>query len=88
MERPTSPPWKAVLDYISPSGAPAAVMARDGGLVAEVSHAPDALLIAAAPLLMDACEAVMKEDEISGGQLLSRHSYLLVRAALLKARAG
>jgi hypothetical protein len=86
--QPTSPPWKAVLDYISPSGFPAAVMTREGELVAEVSCSPDALLIAATPLLLDACEAVLKEDELSGGQLLSRQSYLLVRAALLKARQG
>jgi hypothetical protein len=88
MEKPTPPPWKAVLDYIAPSGAPAAIVTRYGELVAEVSHQPDALLIAAAPLLLEACEAVMKEDDLSGGQLLSRQSYLLIQAALLKARAG
>ncbi len=88
MDAPTPPPWQAVLDYISPSGAPAAVVNRRGELVAEVNHVADAVLIAAAPLLLDACVAVMEEDRLSGGQLLTSQSYLLLQAALLKARGG
>ncbi len=88
MNRPTPPPWEAVLPYISASGAPAAVMTRYGELVAEVSNPADAGLISAAPLLLDACEAVLREDEISGGELLSRQTYLLVQAAILKAKRG
>jgi len=86
MNQPTPPPWETVLPYISASGAPAAVMTRYGELVAEVTHPADAALIAAAPLLLDACEAVMREDEISGGEMLSRQTFLLLQAAIMKAK--
>jgi hypothetical protein len=86
MTKSTPPPWEAVHPYISPSGAPAAVVSRQGELIAEVSNPVDAALIAAAPLLLDACLAILREDEITGGALLSRQSHLLLRAAVLKAR--
>jgi hypothetical protein len=86
MNDPTPPPWEALISYISASGAPAAVMTRYGELIAELTNPADAALIAAAPLLLDACKAVLREDEISGGELLSRQTHLLVQAAILKAK--
>lgn len=82
MNTPTPPPWKVAQNYSS--GGATVVIDSLGNLVAEVTWEADAALIAAAPLLRDACEAVLREDELAGG-LLSRNSYLLLRAALLKA---
>jgi hypothetical protein len=45
----------------------------------------DAHLIAAAPLLLAACEEVLSEDDRLGG-FLSQRAYILLMAAIVKAK--
>lgn len=78
---PSPGPWHAAPGHLA-NGSAGLITSREGDLVADVAHAGDVSLIAAAPDLLAVLEQVLADEQ----SLLSETTRRLALIAVMKAR--